>query len=67
MGDWGSSGSLSDERIYYGGEEGEEDDGEVVSFSISASETGRVVVVRLNLRDGGLEVLVVEGGFSDGV
>jgi hypothetical protein len=36
----------------------------VVSFSISASETGRVVVARLNFLDGWLEDLVVEGGVS---
>lgn len=39
----------------------------MVLFNIYASETGRVVVARLNLRDDGLEVLVVEGGVSDGV
>ncbi|XP_050897228.1 uncharacterized protein LOC127104054 [Lathyrus oleraceus] len=46
---------------------GVKDDGEVVSFSISASETSKVVVKRLNFRDGGLEGLVVEGGVSDWV
>lgn len=44
-----------------------EDDGEVVLFGISTSETGRVMVARLNFRDGGLEGLVVKGGVSDGV
>lgn len=36
----------------------------MVSFSISASETGNIVVARLNFREGGLEDLVVEGGVS---
>ena len=36
----------------------------MVSFSIFASETGRVVVARLNFWDGRLEGLVVEGGVS---
>ena len=53
---------MYDERMQYGGDEGVEDDGEVVSFNISTLETGKVVVERLNFRDGGLEGLVVEGG-----
>lgn len=48
MGDWGSEGFESEERTEYDGEEGVEDEGEVVSFSISATETGKVVVERLN-------------------
>lgn len=39
----------------------------MVLFSISSLETGKVVVERLNFRDGGLEGLVVEGGVSDWV
>jgi hypothetical protein len=37
----------------------------VVSFSISASKTGRVMVARLNFWDGWLEGLEVEGGVSE--
>lgn len=39
----------------------------MVSFSISTSETGNVVVARLNLREGGLDDLVVEGEVSEEV
>ena len=46
---------------------GGREDGEVVSFSISASETSKVVVARLNFREGGLEDFKVEGGVSDWV
>lgn len=60
-----SKGSVSNERMYYGGDEGVEEDSEVVSFNISASEMGKVVVARLNFREGGLEGLVVEGGVSN--
>ena len=39
----------------------------MVSFSISASETGRDAVARLNFLEGWLEGLEVEGGVSEGV
>ena len=42
---------MLDEMVKYGGDSGEEDE-EMVSFSLSASDRGKVVVARLNFWDG---------------